>query len=586
MSACALALLASSAHADGVPFHNGDVLAGIGQGKIAHFSPTGTLLDTLDTTTGSSEDTGMCFDSAGNLYTTNFSSNNMSKFNPSGNLVAATFATGFASSPESCTVDASNNIYVGQGNGSAIFKFDASGNQLATYAFTPETRGSDWVDIAQDQCTIHVADEGGSIQTFNVCTNAQGPDFATGLAGPCYGHRILADGGELISCSTHTYRVNSSGTVVQTYTPTGGPAPSTLFSLNLDPDGTSFWTADLFSGQIWRIDIASGNTITTFNSNQLNDTAGVAVVGEITAGQPQKTLTVTKAGSGSGTATSSPAGINCGTTCSGKFAPGTAVTLTAAPQAGSSFAGWSGGGCSGTGTCTVTLTADTTVTATFNVLPAGSHELLVQLAGKGKGKVSDSAGAISCPTKCSHIYATAAQVTLHAKAASGSRFAGWSGGGCPSSGTCTVSMTSNRTVRATFTKGSSSAAPRLRITHVDSHATQEGCTTELAFITELLGEQCTNGQLTISGTINPRARGKVHLKVTYDLGNGQQTAKGTASIAGGHWKTTLTVTGINRDPHPPIYSIAARFNGSKGVRAGKTSRKITLEVELGGLGPK
>lgn len=83
-----------------------------------------------------------------------------------------------------------------------------------------------------------------------------------------------------------------------------------------------------------------------------------------------RALTIAKAGTGSGTITSSPAGLTCGsTTCTGPFSYGTVVTLTAAPAAGSSFAGWSGSGCSGTDTCTVTMNADTIVTATFNTIP-------------------------------------------------------------------------------------------------------------------------------------------------------------------------------------------------------------------------
>jgi hypothetical protein len=78
-------------------------------------------------------------------------------------------------------------------------------------------------------------------------------------------------------------------------------------------------------------------------------------------------LTVTPAGTGTGTVTSSPAGINCGSTCSASFAQGAVVTLTASPAAGSSFAGWSGGGCSGTGTCMVTVSQATSVTATFDL---------------------------------------------------------------------------------------------------------------------------------------------------------------------------------------------------------------------------
>ncbi len=77
------------------------------------------------------------------------------------------------------------------------------------------------------------------------------------------------------------------------------------------------------------------------------------------------TLTVTKAGNGSGTVTSSPAGINCGGTCSAIFNQGETVTLTLTPSAGSAFEGWSSA-CTGTGTCTVTMDADKAVTATFN----------------------------------------------------------------------------------------------------------------------------------------------------------------------------------------------------------------------------
>jgi len=79
-----------------------------------------------------------------------------------------------------------------------------------------------------------------------------------------------------------------------------------------------------------------------------------------------RTLTVSKSGTGSGTVTSAPAGIDCGSTCSAGFDAGSSVTLTAAADAGSAFGGWSGGGCSGTGACTVTMSAATTVTAAFD----------------------------------------------------------------------------------------------------------------------------------------------------------------------------------------------------------------------------
>jgi hypothetical protein len=56
------------------------------------------------------------------------------------------------------------------------------------------------------------------------------------------------------------------------------------------------------------------------------------------------TLTVSKTGTGTGSVSSSPAGITCGGTCASSFDYGTVVTLTATPDAGSVFTGWSGGG--------------------------------------------------------------------------------------------------------------------------------------------------------------------------------------------------------------------------------------------------
>ncbi|MGH2971910.1 MAG: IPT/TIG domain-containing protein [Gaiellaceae bacterium] len=80
---------------------------------------------------------------------------------------------------------------------------------------------------------------------------------------------------------------------------------------------------------------------------------------------PPDLLTVSKTGAGRGTVSSLPAGITCGATCSSSFDDGMTVTLTATADGGSTFSGWSGGGCSGNGGCVVTLSADTTVLANF-----------------------------------------------------------------------------------------------------------------------------------------------------------------------------------------------------------------------------
>jgi hypothetical protein len=75
-------------------------------------------------------------------------------------------------------------------------------------------------------------------------------------------------------------------------------------------------------------------------------------------------VSIATSGTGNGTVRSSPEGITCGTICSNEFPPSTQVTLSARAARRSVFAGWIGGGCSGTGPCTVTAT--NLVTAVFN----------------------------------------------------------------------------------------------------------------------------------------------------------------------------------------------------------------------------
>jgi hypothetical protein len=132
------------------------------------------------------------------------------------------------------------------------------------------------------------------------------------------------------------------------------------------------------TGLLTATGLACGNalvsaTVTTNTSTGNITSSGALVTGNMTATVVCFTgiaLTVDFAGTGSGIVTSSPAGLSCTTTCSASFTSGTTITLTATPNTGFTFGGWSGcdlvSGTSGE-TCTVAnLTVNRAVTVTFN----------------------------------------------------------------------------------------------------------------------------------------------------------------------------------------------------------------------------
>ncbi len=164
------------------------------------------------------------------------------------------------------------------------------------------------------------------------------------------------------------------------------------------------------------------------------------------AGGTTYLLTVTKAGTGDGTVTSSPVGINCGVVCAASFDDSTVVTLTGTPVGANTLA-WSGEGCSGSGTCVVTMSAARNVTATFTLdAPPAQYGLDVSYTGTGLGTTIPAAGIT--------VYDSGAAVTATQSANSGSTLAGWGGDcGCTGSGACGFNMpAADCSVIATFTE--------------------------------------------------------------------------------------------------------------------------------------
>jgi hypothetical protein len=169
------------------------------------------------------------------------------------------------------------------------------------------------------------------------------------------------------------------------------------------------------------------------------------------AAQTQFTLTVTLAGGGTGSVHDTNFNIDCPTDCSAAYDQGSQVVLVASPSTGSTFAGWSGAGCSGAQSCIVPMNAAENVTATFVVTPPPVQSTLrVHLAGGGIGSVHDTHFDIDCPSDCSAAYNQGDEVVLVASPSTGSTFAGWSGAGCSGTQSCIVTMSADQAVTATF----------------------------------------------------------------------------------------------------------------------------------------
>ena len=251
------------------------------------------------------------------------------------------------------------------------------------------------------------------------------------------------------SLSTTVTVIVASAPTITGFTPTSGPVGTSVTI-----SGTNFTgaTAVAFNG------VSASFTVTSATTIQATVPTG-ATTGPLSVTTPGGTgtsanvftvivtLTVTKVGTGSGIVTSSPAGINCGATCSGSYSSGTVVTLIATPAFDSMFAAWSGcDAVSGT-TCTVTMGGARAVTASFTLK---RFVLSVNETGLFGGTVTSSDGGINCGATCSAAYNSGAVVTLTATPAFLSIFTGWSGCDAASGTTCSVTMSTARTVTANF----------------------------------------------------------------------------------------------------------------------------------------
>lgn len=185
---------------------------------------------------------------------------------------------------------------------------------------------------------------------------------------------------------------------------------------------------------------------------------------------PGVTLSVTPTGTGTGGVASGWLGVLDKAPSGGSNLPwqeslprNSQVTLFATPASDSVFSGWSGGGCSGTGTCTVTLSSAQSISAAFTQKPVLTLQLVVN-GGSGGAEIdaigsstqlacsstcSPAASGGSCTTTCTKAFLPNEAVPIHASNLGSYVLNSWSGD-C-SGASCNLTMSASHTVTGTFT---------------------------------------------------------------------------------------------------------------------------------------
>jgi alpha-tubulin suppressor-like RCC1 family protein len=272
----------------------------------------------------------------------------------------------------------------------------------------------------------------GSTTNSSTPVTVSGISTATAVTSGYNDACALLQGGSLQCWGINNYGQLGNGTTTDAHTPVAVAGIGVTWTSS-DSTVATINATGLTTG------VSSGSTTITATSGDRSGSTTLTVVG-------RPTLAVVKAGSGSGTVTSSPPGIDCGTTCSAPYDGGTVVTLTATPATGSTFTGWNGCDTVSGTTCTVTMNASRSVTATFTL-----QRFTLTVNKAGSGTVTSSPPGIDCGTTCSAPYDGGTVVTLTATPAIGSIFTGWSGCNAASGTTCTVAMSAATSVTATFT---------------------------------------------------------------------------------------------------------------------------------------
>jgi sugar lactone lactonase YvrE len=556
---------------------------------------------------------GITVDSAGNLYLADSSNHTIRKVTPAGvvttlaglaGAMGSTDGTGSAARfffPSGVAVDSAGIVYVADANNHTVRKITPAGvvTTLAGLAGVPGSvdgagsgaRFQDPRGVTVDSAgNLYLADSLNhtvrKVTPLGVVTTLAGLAGVPGSNdGAGSGARFSFPDGITVDSVGNLYLVDTNNHTIRKVSQDG--VVTTLAGLAFtfgSADGTGsaarFWSpsgvAIDSAGKVYVAD-TSNHTVRKGVGGACNGT-GTCTVSMydsefgVTAMFTQRfTLTLTKAGTGGGIVVSEPAGIDCGSVCSESYDSGASVTLHATPAVGFAFSGWSGA-CTGSGPCTVLMTAAQNVTATFSQM----FTLTVIRAGTGSGTVTADSGGINCGSACSAAYPAGISATLTATPASDSVFAGWSGA-CTGAAACVVPMVASGALTATF--------------HAKPAAVDDGFTTEfntqlLVSAPAVLANDSTNGSGALTAVLVGTAtngllslNGDGGFNYTPNSGFvGSDTFTYRAANSGGTSNTaTVTIT-VNAPltPQPPLDLYVSSVAGNN----------VTLRWKAPAVGPQ
>jgi subtilisin family serine protease len=323
------------------------------------------------------------------------------------------------------------------------------GNRFATYSGTsmaaPHVAGA-WAVLKQKAPSASVTQVLSALQT----TGTSVTDYRNGIVKPRINVKAALD---QLSGNSPVLSFSKTGTGQGsvTFSPAGTRASCTTDCANAYAMGTEVTlTAEpaqgsVFSGWSGACSGTAACTLTMSEARQV--TARFA-----STTTDVRVLSYTKQGSGPGTVVFAAMGnsANCSGNCTLDFSPSSVVTLQPVVPAGSVFKGWSGA-CRGSRKCKIKMSSDKSVTALFEEVPVVTLSVSYNTQGTNLGTISfvQPDGVAACNGNCTKEFSEGQKVRLTAQASSGYRFIGW-GGSCSGRRKCTVTMTADRTVTASF----------------------------------------------------------------------------------------------------------------------------------------